>query len=227
MFFAGSDVKDTKNKIVIFLVGIGLMIAGLNFIQLDIKTSALFYDSIGMQSLMKGSAPIAGVSKEAWIAAATLSLFQVYISFRLVTAGGKKMNFWGREVNSTRFWTVLLFFVALFDTLTDVDYRSFGMKDLKLTIKVFLVSLLVYNFGSEWALGTGFREVVQGVTDGFNALRKHTSSKFVPNAPKGGEKKEDSKPKTPGFPPTPPLPQHFRPAQSGAPKQPPKFPPPG
>jgi len=152
--FFNENKRDTKNRFVMFLVGLAFFIFGIRYTQIDITTSAMFFDDLGLQVVLDARVN-GGQSVEAWMFGISLSLLQVYLGYRAVMSEGK---------NQRIAWFTGMLIVAAFDTYTDADFRSYGLTmDNYLAIKSVLVSLFVYNLFSEWAVGVGFREVVNNL----------------------------------------------------------------
>ena len=196
-FFYFNDretMREQKTKMILLIIGILLLIIGIVFVRADITTTALFYDALGMQHVIdyptiKKLMPEDNTSPEAWMFGVSLSLLQVYFGYRIAVAKG----------NEKTAWITAYALTAVFDTYTDTDYRSFGMSmNNYLAIKSLFVSFFVYNLFSEWALGTGFREIVVN----FRELRKAFAKSGKPQVQQ--RQQSESRPSPQTYKPQPP-----------------------
>ena len=185
MFF--SEEKRSKNSYVGFIrfvIGFAMLFIGVMYFRADVTTSAKFFDSIGMQPVMNYETFYEFIqffighttlSPESWAFGIGLSVLQLYFGYMIVVtvAGGNdiKSKLQAYLINP---YVWLRVFTAIVDTYTDIDFRSYGMSSTSLVFKTLLISLFVYNLGSEYALTAGFRETVSNLDD---MIR--TSAQFV------------------------------------------------
>jgi hypothetical protein len=177
MFFAGSNPKSHTNRFLIFVIGIAMLIFGITYASIDITTTAKFLDGIGMQSVRK-ELVFGNVTIEAWMFGVCIWIAQIYMIYKYNSLGGKlRVN--GKFTPAAK-WLIATIFVAIIDTYTDTDFRSWGLKvENGLVFKTILVSFFVYNLFSEWAVGTGFRETVENLDAFIYVVRQVKDSLVV------------------------------------------------
>jgi len=158
----GGQIRNHKNRFIIFIVAMIFFVFGLRFVQVDIMTTGLWFDKLGLQ-LVLSTKEYGGISMEGWMVGISISAFQIYLSYKALLA---------TKVKDRNLFLSAWAFAALFDTMTDVDYRSYSFSTPMLTVKTILVSIFLYTFFSEWALSTGFREMVTNFDSMFLVIKE-------------------------------------------------------
>lgn len=147
IFFAESK-KDTRSHAIIFAISLAMLFIGGVFLWSDIQTSAQFYAELGLR-------PVLGeIRFEGLLFGIFLSMIQIFFGYKAATEPNRK---------HAGYWVTAYFLAAIFDTYTDSDFRSYGYQNMYLAVKSLAVSVFVYNIFSEWAIGTGFKEMVRNL----------------------------------------------------------------
>jgi hypothetical protein len=158
----GNQIRNHKNRFIIFIVALIFFVFGLRFVQVDIMTTGLWFDKLGLQ-LVLSTKEYGGISMEGWMVGISISAFQIYLSYKALLAN---------KPRDRNLFLAAWAFAAIFDTMTDVDYRSYSFSTPILTVKTILVSIFLYTFFSEWALSTGFREMVTNFDSTFLVIKE-------------------------------------------------------
>jgi hypothetical protein len=204
------NIINNSNYIMMFGIGAAMLFLSLRYIfPNDLFTSALFFDGLGLQQVFSSPAAIFSeggfwedlpdLTTEAFAFAASLALTQVYLGYKAATARGSLGDTLkgylskntGKIETEYVGWFLAYVFIALFDTWTDTEYRSFyGSQGMYL--KALLVSFFFYNLFSEWAIVQGSKLVLN-----YGFVLKHSlfkgtklDSGGVPQQKNGGGQKQ-------------------------------------
>lgn len=216
------NTKEKSHSISIVVISLVFLALSIGvFIPLDTFTTAQWYDRQDLVKVYTNSATmfsgsglwdsIPEVTTEAFFVAIALFVAQMYIGLQSAAVGGytnRSSNIaifvWnvvsGKEklqpntVKWEKFaWLFAYFFIAAIDTFTDMEYRSgYWSGNIWLTI---LVSIGIYNFGSEWMLVRGFKSLIEHGPKLLNRPKRQQPNNQRPNNQHQQRGKKNSKPK--------------------------------
>ena len=157
------DKKKARSKFLALLIGLAILFVGWNLLVMDVATTGSFWDSLKLQPVIPPTIFHAyGVSTEGWIIAIFLSGFQIFASYKIAQFQPRSKDW--------KFWVVLRFASAVVDTFTDINYRSYQFQSIDKSISSFVISVLAFNIGSEWAVTAGFGLVSDNFASAFPFL---------------------------------------------------------
>lgn len=224
-FFSGYDeggagdntsagISTFANSIFMIVVGLGMFFLSLfSILPNDLFTTALYFDGLGLQPVFGESAKwfesvasLPAVTKEAASFSLALLVLQLYAGYRYAFAGSegsivdriRRGDFSFMTSHKIK-WFLFYWMAALFDTMTDAQYRSYFGETGILTASV--VSFVFYNLGSEFFIVVGSRtafiyimELVSG-NNGSGNRRGKPSPQLTKNRNRSNKGRPKGKPK--------------------------------
>lgn len=184
------DKKKARTKLMALVIGVVMLYVGWQMLVMDLATTAAFWDALGLQKVIPntGFHPF-GFSTEGWIISIFLSGFQIFASYKIAHATSQSAQW--------RTWVILRLLSAIVDTYTDISYRSYSFASLDKSVASFVISVIAFNIGSEWAITAGFGLVADNFAAAFPFLAElwnvlKDAFKFMKSilatAPSGNEK---------------------------------------
>jgi len=173
------------------VIGLLMLVIGVMYFRGDVTTSAKYYDSVGMQPVMNYETFYQMVqwligrttlSPESWAFGIGLSVLQIYFGYMMAVTINLRSGKSVKDKILTYFsnpYTILRLLTAVVDTYTDVDFRSYGLMETRLIIKTLVVSIFVYNLGSEYAITAGFRESIENVETFVRTIAKLLTTAII------------------------------------------------
>lgn len=211
-----ANISTFANSIFMISVGLGMFFLSLfSILPNDLFTTALYFDGLGLQPVFGESAKwfesvasLPAVTKEAASFSLALLVLQLYAGYRYAFAQGSRSIIQSIRNGDYSFvtshkakWFAFYWMAALFDTMTDAQYRSYFGETGILTAS--LVSFVFYNLGSEFFIVVGSRTafiyIMELLTpgNGSNSKRGKLPSQLTKNRnrnnkgrPKGSPKRD-------------------------------------